>query len=101
MDMQQVNYWQARCLSAVRASGYEPDNVLMAVDDKGVIRMDVWIYECLHKGLEAVVAGDKKLAFRCYVQAHEYKGRFGAFWPSVIASDAASTLRACVEEMLE
>lgn len=63
-------------------------------------KYEAWIHETLLWSIARVEAGEVKEAFRGLLQAREYRGAKGGFWPNPMVSDCAIELQNEIERVL-
>lgn len=60
-----------------------------------------WVLDSLIFGFDALEKGRPHEALRGLLQAHEYVGRIGGFWPCALAHDAAIELQNELEDLIK
>ncbi len=83
----------------IRALGYEPDSADHQCPQEKEARYRLWLSASLLAGLRALPS-DPVLALRCSLQAADYVGRMGGFWPTPQLGDAFLVLRNALEDAL-
>lgn len=94
-----VRYYKASAERFLTARGFDVRKLPVQFENPKE-RFEAWLAESLHYAVDAISRGERKLALRALLQAHEYRGRIGGYWPSPTFSDAAVFVQQRLEDEL-
>jgi hypothetical protein len=100
MNQSDIEYYTRACVRDLERQGFNQDSLKATwTFESDEARFRAWLTDSLLFALNHV-ANEPVLAFRGLMQAHEYKGRLGGFWPGPVTADCAGLLRNAIEAAL-
>lgn len=85
--------YKRACARYFENHGIDPKTVNGHLFDTKADKWRAWCVESVFAAIEAFEASDPILALRCTLQAADYVGRLGGYWPTPSMGDAFIALR--------